>query len=836
MRITSFLIVLFSTLCSFAKDKPQIASEPSWLYPSKPDLSKQPDLKKVSNGFYLELLDQQINLPTQTAYNHYIRKIVNESGIQNASEISVTFSPSYQKLIFHYVRVIRNGIVQNHLNLNEISVINEESDVDNFQYTGHKRAFLILKDIRKGDRIEAAYSLTGFNPAYNNKFIKDIYFSNDDPILNYYQTIIAEPSRQLKFNYYKDCPKAQELNVAGAKIYHWNNPNIKLWESISNTPSWFDPYPYVTVSEFSTWYQVVDWVLGIYNKYDFELPADLKKKIIQWKKETNGDEDEFVIKALRYVQDEIRYVGLEIGINTHKPHPPAEVVRNAYGDCKDKALLLSAILRSENIQAYSALVNTNVKGDLINRSPSPNEFDHVIVAIEKNGTYKYVDPTLSFQKGEINETYTPPYQYALLIKPNEKDLRFIDPSENNIVRCFERLNIEFNDSSTLITNTTYRGGKADAIRSYFATTNTKDISDAYVKYYSPTYDGILMSKDILHEDDTVNNMIKVDEEYKIPSIWNTDDSIKKYFFSYAKIIDELLVDPAGKPNQFPLSLSFPIKAYYTLDILMPESWTVDKDQLHIKNDSYEFDFKASYDGTLIRLEYSLVTFKDHIPAAEIEQYKKDYKKIANAIQYKFTYDQNAGREKRDGTKGINLMAILLFFLFTGLAATAFYFLNRKTIDVPYDRDSGYNLGGWVIVLGLTIIINSILQVYNVFNGGYFEAGSYELWKSFGTGFTITILTELTTGLIWMYSSFALIYWYFKRRDIFPLMFNGYVAFILLTQGILYIMYKQYLPQDQFKTNINDQMRLLIRLVIYGAIWCSYVTKSARVKGTFLKGY
>ncbi len=299
--------------------------------------------------------------------------------------ISVLFSPEYQSLSFHYVRVIRNGVVLNRLKLNEIVVIHEENDVDKYQYNGRKRAFIILKDIRKDDRIEAAYSLTGFNPVFANKFTADISFVNDNPILNYYQTVIAESTRQLRFTYYKDCPKPQELIAGDSKIYHWNNATINLWESVSGSPSWFDPYPYVTISEFGNWKQVVDWGLNIYNNYNFELPATLKTRISEWRKRSNGDDNEFIRVALRFVQDDIRYLGLEIGVNTHKPHNPAEVLRNAYGDCKDKALLLATILRSENINAYAALVNTNLRGDLIKRAPSPNEFDHVIVGIENQG-------------------------------------------------------------------------------------------------------------------------------------------------------------------------------------------------------------------------------------------------------------------------------------------------------------------------------------------------------------------------------------------------------------------------------------------------------------------
>jgi len=835
MRILLFLLLFSITEHASAKDKPQISSEPLWLYKIKPDFSKQPELRKISNGYYLELFDKQINLNNQTTYTHYIRKIINESGIQNASEISVQFAPEYETLTFHYIRVIRNGVVLNLLRLNDIKVIQEENDVDDYQYNGLKRGFIILKDIRKDDRIEAAYSLTGFNPVFNNKFTGGISFVTENPILNYYQTIVVDTTKQLRFHYRLDCPKPQELTTGDSRVYHWNNPLVSLWESESGTPAWFDPYPSVTISEFSNWQEVVNWGLSIYNNYHFELPARLKIKIREWSKQSNGDKDEFIRLALRFVQDDIRYLGLEIGANTHKPHAPSEVFHNGYGDCKDKALLLAAILMSENIPAYAALVNTGLRGDLVNYPSTPNEFDHVIVALEKSGGFKYVDPTLSYQRGKLSDIYTPAYQYALLLKQGETDLRRINHSENNIVKTFERLDVSFDDTTTLTVNTTYQGAKANTVRSYFATTSTRDLSDSYVKYYSPTFDGILMSKDIGSDDDSVNNIMKVEEAYRIPNVWIDDDSTKQYFLTYAQPVAEILTDPAGKSNKFPIALTFPIESNYTLDIQMPELWSLNTEKLHIKNDSYEFTFESFLKGSQISLKYSLITFKDHIPAAEVAQYKKDYKKISEVLQFRFTYYGKDGKNV-EPAGGISILSILISLMAAAGAIAAFYFLNRKTIEVPYDRDSGYKLGSWIILLGFSLLTRAVNQMYNLYNGNYFTAGSYAIWETYGQGFVFTAMIELTFSVLWVLSTLAIIYWYFKKRDIFPLMFNGYITLMLATQGIMYLLCKQYADHSSLKGTADHIMKELIMLLIYGAVWCTYLARSHRVKGTFLREY
>ena len=59
------------------------------------------------------------------------------------------------------------------------------------------------------------------------------------------------------------------------------------------------------------------------------------------------------MKALaRFVQHDIRYVAIELGIGGFQPHPAAEVFAHHYGDCKDKATLLSSMLRQIGIESF----------------------------------------------------------------------------------------------------------------------------------------------------------------------------------------------------------------------------------------------------------------------------------------------------------------------------------------------------------------------------------------------------------------------------------------------------------------------------------------------------
>lgn len=92
------LLIAFTFLFIVSKaEKISQASEPTWLYKTSPNYSKKPESKDISNGYYLELLDRQVNIETSAEYLHIVRHIVNESGVQNASEVSVSFNPNINK-------------------------------------------------------------------------------------------------------------------------------------------------------------------------------------------------------------------------------------------------------------------------------------------------------------------------------------------------------------------------------------------------------------------------------------------------------------------------------------------------------------------------------------------------------------------------------------------------------------------------------------------------------------------------------------------------------------------------------------------------------------------
>jgi hypothetical protein len=82
----------------------------------------------------------------------------------------------------------------------------------------------------------------------------------------------------------------------------------------------------------------------------------------------------------RYVQN-LQYISIQIGVGRYRPHSATEVFAKAYGDCKDKANLMRAMLKAVKIEAYPVLIFSGDPNYVREDWASPRQFNHCIVAV-----------------------------------------------------------------------------------------------------------------------------------------------------------------------------------------------------------------------------------------------------------------------------------------------------------------------------------------------------------------------------------------------------------------------------------------------------------------------
>jgi len=155
------------------------------------------------------------------------------------------------------------------------------------------------------------------------------------------------------------------------------------------SPPWWSQAEQLSVSTFASHAQLSSWMNSLVAP-QLQLNAQLQARAETL---TSVDDplEEKVVALMRHVQQSSRYVGLELGPHGHLPYPVVEVSRRGYGDCKDKAALLVALLRHVGVDAKLTLVRTADLGVLVQPAPALAAYNHAVVYVP--ALQRYVDVT-----------------------------------------------------------------------------------------------------------------------------------------------------------------------------------------------------------------------------------------------------------------------------------------------------------------------------------------------------------------------------------------------------------------------------------------------------------
>ena len=116
--------------------------------------------------------------------------------------------------------------------------------------------------------------------------------------------------------------------------------------------------------------------------------------------------DKIIERLLASLRSQIRYTGVEFGKGAIVPRSSRETLARRYGDCKDQATLLVAMLRVAGIRAQVALLRTGRYGDVAPALPGLGDFDHAIVYIPGDRPAMWIDPSARCARPDICRWWT----------------------------------------------------------------------------------------------------------------------------------------------------------------------------------------------------------------------------------------------------------------------------------------------------------------------------------------------------------------------------------------------------------------------------------------------
>jgi tetratricopeptide (TPR) repeat protein len=180
----------------------------------------------------------------------------------------------------------------------------------------------------------------------------------------------------------------------GGTWQRWTAQDVPKLVPEPSMPGYSELLAYVHISTYKTWDDVGRFYWGLV-KDQLRVTDDIRKAANEAVAGIpESDEQARIAAVYDFVVSRTRYVGLEFGINSFKPYPVETILNRRFGDCKDKASLMHAMLEALGIDSRLTLLRMRRLGELQNGPASLAVFNHAILYVPK---YKlFLDGTAEF--------------------------------------------------------------------------------------------------------------------------------------------------------------------------------------------------------------------------------------------------------------------------------------------------------------------------------------------------------------------------------------------------------------------------------------------------------
>lgn len=871
--LTALLAALLSALWALpAQAKAQspgwaIGSAPSWIQPLEVNLNSTPPQAQVAFGVHYLLAEHQLRVDEQerVSYRHIAVRALNEQGVESVANIEIRFDPSFEVLTLHAINVRRGAQLIRKLQASAVHLLQREKELDALIFDGSKTAHVFLDDVRIGDVVEYAYSVRGNNPVFGNRHFGRFDFQWNAPVARVYARLLWPQGRALHLRRFNDAPAPEISELGGHREHRWDLRDVSPRPVEKDAPSWFDPYPSVQWSEFADWQSVVQWAEPLYRVPEPlgpQVRAEIRRIAL-----AQPDAGQRMLSALRFVQREVRYLGVEIGAGSHAPSSPERVLQRRFGDCKDKSLLTIAMLRALGVEAHAALVNTNLRHGIEGWQPAPGAFNHVLVRARIGRDVYWIDPTLALQRGSLARLVQSDHGLALVIDPRTEGLQ---PMVGDMARMRWREVLAVFDASggieqpvSYTVKTVVEGPAADSLRQQLAAQSREALQKSYLNYYANYYAGIEVTRPFEVADDAEENQLTLNEYYSIRNFWHKSEANARREATIAvPEVYELLRRPQQLVRESPLALTHPIDLVHVTEVRLPEGWQLKPAQIKVEDPVFEFQRTESWSDGVLTLNDRYRSRRREVEAGDIERYAQKLAQAREAVDYSLyrggvpassrsadtrepppsaAADAAPAAGSGDGPHWIPAVLATLSVL-------SFFVLARRAYrwdPVPPARPTSFGLlpmseglGGWLILVGFGLLA-SLAQQARVL---------LEVWPSMRASLWLVVATpgqpdyhplwalilsfELVACIALLAAYGVTILLFFKRRSSLP---RVYIVVTALAAGCAVIDAVLSLSIPAAAKQLGSkEWALMGRGLIFSGIWIAYFMHSQRVRLTFVE--
>jgi tetratricopeptide (TPR) repeat protein/transglutaminase-like putative cysteine protease len=410
-----------------------------------------------------------------------------QAGVDDWGTVELDWSPFYQNKPVVRARVISSG---NQIAELDPKLITDAPTVtDPSTFSDRRKLDAPLPRLAVGVVVEEEFTIEDREPMLAAGTVHDIAVGRSVPVQHTLVTISAPTARPLQL--------APRGFAKPPTPTHTSKNGRSTWSYDFGPQPIHEPRPVGTPSETATWTSIgystgSSWaaVAADYRKIveqriaegPVALPAEIKP----------AADRETIDRVVAWLHAHVRYTGIEFSDAAIIPWKPAETVNRGFGDCKDKATLLVALLRSAGVEADLALIDTGPAVDIDRGLAGMGVFDHAIVRARLAGKDLWIDATAdTLPAGQL--PVRDQARLALIIAPKTTDLvrTPLPAPADNLVREVRVYHVAEHDHSTLVETSTETGVFWDHQRAWIRDGKHDKLTKDFNDYVAAEYVGKL---------------------------------------------------------------------------------------------------------------------------------------------------------------------------------------------------------------------------------------------------------------------------------------------------------------------------------------------------------
>jgi Domain of Unknown Function with PDB structure (DUF3857) len=571
------------------------------------------------------LFDRQIHAERREFFEHTAIRLETLEAVQHQSQWRWQFEPRTQTVILHFLKIHRNGIEINHLDLEKGHLLQREEGLDRLIIHGWFTFLLVLEDVRVGDILEWAVTTETKQQLLPENYFSFFTLPEWVSVGRYHYTARFNPARSMQWKTSAPDLKPIESNKEGLKVWTWAADKYVGLKREPHTPTWYVSAPWIQISDCSDWQTVSAAISEAWSKQEDLSNLD---EIINDIEKRGADLLSRIEIAVQLIQDEYRYFSVNLEFGGQIPSPPNLVARRRYGDCKDLSFLLVNLLKRLGVQARPILVHTGLRRSVGMVLPAP-VFNHVIVEFEVDGKRRWVDATKKRQGGGALNRIVDEFNLGLQVDPAAKGLVESPkiPEQSNLYEMHETILLDTTGAPSLISMVVRaEGAQAEVLRHQFETTGLEEVKKQELQHCANRFSRATRVGTLQYRDDRATNQFFLAQtfeingflipitnrrfcQFKIPSYWITN----------------LLIIPEKKARRTPFALPNKLQITHTIDIespaLNPNIRQASGPRSELQNDFIKFNRKKKIGHGYWMTTFSVNINEDSVPVDQLEKHR-----------------------------------------------------------------------------------------------------------------------------------------------------------------------------------------------------------------------